>query len=199
LAASRQIRKILLKAITQIPLQQNHFEVALMTYSRTPGNIDPHLDLDWSRLSFPAKLTSDETWKSHLLPALMDVKDALLDAGHTHIKLFSNAILTSGVAFGYLFRRETGFKLDILQGEEWWSTGTRPQRPSGLKISEQSRDTGSKHLGINLSITTSIDKNMGSYIAETDLSFRNELHCEPGRCGRRYGMGNRKYYQRVKR
>jgi hypothetical protein len=178
-AASRQIRKILLKAITQIPLEKNYFEISLMTYSRTPGNIYPHLDLDWSRLSFPAKLSSDETWKSHLLPALMDVKDALLNAGHTHIKLFSKATLTSGLAFGYLFRRETGFKLDVLQAEQWWATGTRSQGASRLKIRDHSRDTGSRHLGVNLSITALVNNYMGSYIKEAGLSFRAELCCEP--------------------
>jgi len=179
LDAARKIRKILLKATIKPPADHQDYSVSLMTYSRTPGNIYPRLDLDWSRLNFPDKLISNSTWNAYLLPALLDVKDALLYAGITNIRLFTKANLATGLAFGYVFRRETGFKLDIQQAEQLWTTRTTPHQPSGFRLRSESRGIGSMHLGVNLSIATSVDKNMGSYMAGNDLSFRAELHCEP--------------------
>lgn len=176
--ASSKIRKILLKAIIKRPADQD-FAISLMTYSRTPGNIQPQLDLDWSRLDFSDKIMSDTIWKTHLLPALKDVKDALLNAGVTLIRLYAKATLSASMAFGYIFRRETGFKIIISQGEQLWTSLERPEKPSGLKINEQSRNIGSKHLGVNLSITTSIDNGLENYIDKQRLSLRSELFCEP--------------------
>lgn len=179
--SARKIKRILLKSTIQPPEDNQDYVISLMTYSRTPGNIHPQLDLDWSRLSFPDKLMSNSAWNSYLLPALLDVKDVLLTTGVTNIRLFTKANLTTGLAFGYVFRRETGFKLDIQQAEQLWSAGTTLQQPSGFKFRRESRDIGSTLLGVNLSITASADKNMGSYMAGNDLSFRSELHCEPER------------------
>jgi hypothetical protein len=175
---SSKIRKILLKAIIKRPADQD-FAISLMTYSRTPGNIQPQLDLDWSRLDFSDKIMSDTIWKTHLLPALKDVKDALLNAGVTHIRLYAKATLSASMAFGYIFRRETGFKIIISQEEQLWSSQDKPEKPSGLKIKVQSRNIGSKHLGINLSITSSIDNSLGNYIDKQHLSLCAELFCEP--------------------
>ena len=176
--ASSKIRKILLKAIIKRPAYQD-FAISLMTYLRTPGNIQSQLDLDWSRLDFSDKIMSDTIWKTHLLPALKDVKDALLNAGVMDIRLFAKATLSASMAFGYIFRRETGFKIIISQREQLWTSLERPEKPSGLKIKVQSRNIGSKHLGINLSITSSIDNSLGNYIDKQQLSLRAELFCEP--------------------
>ena len=175
---SSKIRKILLKAIIKRPADQD-FVISLMTYSRTPGNIQPQLDLDWSRLSFSDKIMSDTIWKTHLLPALKDVKDVLLNAGVMEIRLFAKATLSAGIAFGYVFKRETGFKIIINQGEQLWTSLERPEKPSGLRISEESRNIGSTNLVVNLSITSSIDNSLGNYIDAQKLSLRAELFCEP--------------------
>ena len=60
-----------------------------------------------------------------------------------------------------------------------WTSLESPEKPSGLKINEQSRNIGSKHLGVNLSITSSIDNSLGNYIDKQQLSLRAELFCEP--------------------
>lgn len=187
--ASSKIRKILLEAIIKRPADQD-FAISLMTYSRTPGNIQPQLDLDWSRLDFSDKIMSDTIWKTHLLPALKDVKDALLNAGVTHIRLFAKATLSASMAFGYVFRRETGFKIIISQGEQLWTSLERPEKPSELKIKVQSRNIGSTHLGVNLSITTSIDNSFGNYIGKQQLSLRAELFCEPAKGPSRESVPN---------
>ena len=175
--ASIKIRKILLKAIIKPPADQD-FAISLRTYSRTPGNIQPQLDLDWSRLNFSDKIMSDTIWKTHLLPAVKDVKDALLNAGVMDIRLFAKATLSASMAFGYIFRRETGFKIIISQGEQLWTSLERPKKPSGLKITVQSRNIGSKHLGVNLSITSFIDNSLGNYIDAQELFLGAELFCE---------------------
>ena len=187
--ASSKIRKIVLKAIIKRPADQD-FAISLMTYSRTPGNIQPQLDLDWSRLNFSDKIMSDTIWKTHLLPALKDVKDALLNAGVMDIRLFAKATLSAGIAFGYVFRRETGFKIIISQGEQLWTSLERPKKPSELKIKVQSRNIGSKHLGVNLSITSSIDNILGNYIDKQQLSLRAELFCEPAKSPSRESVPN---------
>lgn len=176
--ASRKIRTLLLKTMIE-PSENRDITISLTTYSRTSGDIGPQIDLDWSRLSFPEELSSNSTWQKYLLPALMDVKDALLDTGINNIRIFSKANLTAGLAFGYIFRRETDFVLNIKQGDQWWSSQSKPATGAALKTMEESRSVESKQLGVNLSLTNKVDHSMREYIGENDISLRAELRIEP--------------------
>lgn len=176
--ASQKIRKILLRNLIQKSGKED-FLISLSTYQRTPGTIWSQLDLDWSLLNFSDKLMSQSVWEKHILHALLDVKDALLEAGYMNINLFAKAHLTAGIAIGYVFRRETGFKLNIQQNDQWWAIQSSPEEPSKFRINSESRNIGSKHLAVNISITRLVDDDIGNFIKDNDISFRAEVQCVP--------------------
>jgi len=175
-AAARQARRILLQKQLHSNTDQK-VNIAVSTYQKTLANSDLILDFDWSEIYPFAKLFSQETWDTFIRPALLDVKNSILDTGRSTLRIIPKAHLTIGLAFGFIFKRVTGFSLTIQQGDQWWSTDDHEGDAPSLEITTVPNTVGSSHLAIEISISRDIGNELGKLMKESGLDFRAILHC----------------------
>jgi len=176
--AAQEVRRILLRNLLKY-VDDQEILISLMTWQRTPGNITPQLDLDWSNIFSYDELFSQSAWDNYVRSALMDLKDAMLDAGQLKIRIISKAHLTAGFAFGFIFRPVTGFELIVQQGDQWWSMKASVSEDSKVKIVIDPCEIGSKDLAVNISISRDVDIKLGEFIEEHEVKFRAVLYCRP--------------------
>jgi len=176
--AAQAVRRILLRNLLRY-VDDHEILISLMTWQRTPGNITPQLDLDWSNLCSYDELFSQITWNNYIRPALLDVKDTILETGYSTIRILSKAHLTAGFAFGFIFRPVTGLELTVQQGEQWWSTKASVLSDSKVKIVIDPCNAGSKNLAVNISISRDVDIKLGAFMEEHQVQFRAVLYCKP--------------------
>lgn len=176
-AKAKIVRKQLLKIILNQGTDQNT-RIALMTYQPTPGDLQPLLNLDWYSLDFPDGLFSQKTWVKSIRPALLDIKDALLGIGRSQLEIFTKAHLQVGLAFGYIFRKETGFLLNIHQFNQIWPAQINKSPTSYLTCDLIEGSVGQKDLAITISITQVVEQGLKAFFHENNI-FRAILNCTP--------------------
>lgn len=118
--AGRTLRAALAAHASQL-LADGEVEVGLFTFPPTGAGAGAALLLDWRPLFAP--FPSEEQWRAELLPALEDLREALGAAGVRRVRLHPQARNSAALAFGYVFRRETGVQLVIPQRVGEWVTG----------------------------------------------------------------------------
>lgn len=178
LVASQKARKILLKNLINFHSDQ-YVPISLMTKQRTPGNVRVILDFDWFKLFASRKLFTQDTWNTFIRQALIDAKDGLIDAGLIDLRVVSKSHLSAGFAFGFVFRRVTGFKLNIQQGEQWWSNQDLPTDDLKINISTIPGRVNSKDLGIDVSISQDVQTGLNNFVSKYEVSFRAVIRFVP--------------------
>jgi len=178
--AARQARRILLQKQLQHNTDQK-VTIAVSTYQKTLANCNLILDFDWSEIFPFANLFTQETWDTFIRPSLLDVKNSILDTGRSSLRIIPKAHLTVGLAFGFIFKRVTGFSMTIHQlhpqNDQWWSTNDSEGDASSLEITTVPNTVGSSHLAIEISISRDIGNELGILMKESGLDFGAILYC----------------------
>ncbi len=142
--------------------------VAVMTYAPTPGDFEAMLDFNWKPLDSEELFTPSE-WGTSIEQALTDAKDILISKGRENLRIHSKAHIQVGFAFGYVFRKETGFSLNIEHFDELWSTRTVDATRSHLTCKYRDGSVGRKHLAVSLSLTMDVENAVGGFVANNDI------------------------------
>ena len=152
--------------------------IALMTHenSPTPENFQPEFDFDWSS-SPPGDIFSNENWTDSVRKQFLDVRKALMKKGRVNLEIFTKAHIQAGFAFGYIFRRETGFSLNIRHFDQVWRTHIEKHPTSHLKCDLEG-NAGSKHLAVSISIAFDAGNALNAFLKDNDI-FRCFLNCAP--------------------
>ena len=174
---SQKLRKNILNTVLEQGGEKK-VRIAIMTYSPTPADFKPMLNLDWSELELPHGLLTQNIWTDYIRPALSDIKKNLAKNNRMNLEIFSKAQPQVGIAFGYIFRKETGFLLDIRHFDQIWSTSADETNPFYLSCKDIPGDISSKDLALTVSITQNIDNVMGK-LQGIDINFRAFLNCSP--------------------
>lgn len=119
-AAGRLLRAALAAHEPRL-INGGEIEIGLFTFPPAAAGAGATLLLDWRPCFAP--FPSAEQWRDELMPALDDLREALGRAGVTRIRLYPQARTSASLAFGYVFRRETGVQLAIPQRLGDWQTG----------------------------------------------------------------------------
>ena len=174
---SQGLRKNLLNTVLG-QSGEKKVRIAVMTYSPTPVDVKPMLNLDWSDLHLPDNLFSQNSWTNHVQPALSNVKENLTKSSRSNLEIFSKAQPQVGIAFGYIFRKEAGFLLNVHHFDQIWSTSVDEPPDSCLNCKDIPGKLGNKNLAVTVSITQDVD-NITGRLSGIDISFRAFLNCSP--------------------
>nr|CBX31254.1 hypothetical protein N47_E47660 [uncultured Desulfobacterium sp.] len=174
---SQKLRRNLLSIVLG-QSQEKRVRIAVMTYSPTPDDAKPMLNLDWSALHLPDSLLSQNSWADYVCPALADIKNTLVKSSRTNLEIISKAQPQVGIAFGYIFRKEAGFILDVHQFDQIWSTSTDENETSYLNCNCTSGDLGNQNIAVIISITQEVG-NVTGRLSGVDIGFRAFLNCSP--------------------
>lgn len=122
-------------------------------------------------------------WEKHFSVALGRVKNALIRRNQLSIRLHAFCHLSLGMLFGYIFRKPTGFRLEIEQitakKSNIWATDSTPGK-NPLKIIEMPAVLGSKNLLVKINLLSADDKSIIRYADKNALSYRAMLEfCPP--------------------
>ncbi len=146
--------------------------------------------LDWTAY-FPPKSppAAPPVWAETLLPALEDLRQDLAQLPYKAIALRIRAVLSAGLAFGYVFRVTTGFRLWIEQQtsavdgrwqNEWWDSNAAPS-PNATLLNEEARtlreDAG--ECLIELAISQDTERTVDSWLATANLPLSRHIVLRP--------------------
>lgn len=174
---SQKLRSNLLNSVLG-QSNEKKVQIAVMTYAPTPDGFNPILNLDWSDLHLPSNLLSQSSWADYVRPALLDIKKIIVKSSRTNLEIFSKAQPQVGIAFGYIFRKEAGFVLNVHHFDQTWSTLAEETQDSYLYCKDISGDLGSKNLAVIVSITQEVG-NVTGKLSGMDIGFRAFLNCSP--------------------
>ncbi len=180
--AAKRVRQMLLKSCLG-QLGGPTVNVALSSWQPTSRSLDIHLDLDWSpfHLQKPGEFFSQATWEGIIQPALMDIKNALPKAGCSRLRVHPVCHLTAGMAFGYTFRKEARFDLDIIQ-KDWdcWSSDAQPAQDCGMLCKPpQTGQINADKVALVVSLSRNARSHFTKFIGSNGLSFRAIIYCDP--------------------
>jgi len=174
--ALNTLRKRILSSIVN-RINESCIKISVMTHITTPKNFRSILDLDWSYFS-KKDIISKNYWIDSAREVFLDVRNVLMKQGITNLEMYSKAHLHVGFAFGFIFRRETGFSLKIHQFDQIWSTQIEKNPTSHLRFSLTECNIGSKHLAISISISNNVENALKKFINDNNI-FRCCLDCMP--------------------
>jgi hypothetical protein len=154
--------------------------VGLFSFTRETIDDPAARVLDWTPY-FPqgAPPATPQIWVETLLPALRDLWQDLAQMLYKAIALRIKAVLSVGLAFGYVFRETTGFRIWIEQQttgvdgsrqSEWWDSNAAPS-PNVTLLNEESRpprEDASDCL-IELAISQDTERTVDAWLKTTDL------------------------------
>ncbi|MCG8348643.1 MAG: SAVED domain-containing protein [Chloroflexales bacterium] len=154
--------------------------VGLFSFARETIDDPAACVLDWMPY-FPqeAPPAAAQVWAETLLPTLRDLWQDLARLPHKAIALRIKAVLSAGLAFGYVFRETTGFRLWIEQptsgadgGRDvaWWDSNA-PPAPHDALLHEESRTRGkgASDCLIELAISQDTERTVDAWLETTDL------------------------------
>ncbi len=178
LSAAQQAARIILKQINlskELPMP-----IGLVSKQKTSADVA--LDLDFTPY-FSGGIPAEGTWSQELVPAMLAVKECLLENRLQRIRLFAYAHLSLGFMFGYIFRERTGFALEIEQitgsrRRVWTSDNKVDKCP--LKIERKSvGDFGSKNLCLIINLVAHDASSFTNYVKKSGLSYRVLIEAIP--------------------
>jgi hypothetical protein len=178
--AAQKARQLLLKCMLG-PLCGATAVIALSTRQPTSKAIDAHVDFDWSRKfpGAPSDFIEEDTLREFALPALSDLKQALLKAGCSRLQVHPIAHLTVGFAFGFVFKRETRFQIDIMQDGACWYSDSHENVDSPMTFHTEPGHIDSGKLAVVISLTQDARPAFNAFVASGGTRFRAIVYVAP--------------------
>lgn len=154
-------------------------DVHTRQYTRQPQA--PDLDLDWRPFfNEGGSLPSPVVWADTLLPALTDIKQAVAkEYGTRTVYIRAKAHLSVALALGFTFRATTGFHLDVLQGQEVWTTNCTPQDREPLVVRATEGAIDSRDLAVELGIRRDVSSAVDNIVRKRGQEFRARVRLQP--------------------
>lgn len=153
--------------------------IGLSSKQKTSKDVALHLDFTGF---FESGIPPATVWDEQFSAALARVKRFLSKRSRLSIRLHAFCHLSLGILFGYVFRRTTGFKLEIEQitnsNTSIWSTDRTPL-DNPLTLAEIPGTLGSKNLLVRMNLMSADDKSVARYVEKNDLSYRAILTLSP--------------------
>ncbi len=153
--------------------------IGLSSKQKTSEEVALHLDFT---NFFENGSPSEEVWNEQFSTALETVKILLNKRRQLSIRLHAFCHLSLGMLFGYVFRKTTGFRLEIEQitndKRNIWSTDKMPI-DNPLKIDEIPATLSSKNLLVRINLMSADDRSVVRYMEENNLSYRAILTFAP--------------------
>lgn len=173
-----RVRRIVLKTRLK-SWHATEISVAFMTQQRAPGGTSFAVSVDLATAFEAGVIIGKDFWTGYLRQGLLDLKNALLEAGISEIRLISKAHISAGLAFGFIFRRVTGFVLRVLQDGQWWSNADQPSPTRETDIFTTPNDIKSQDLAVEISVSQDTQRGIQRLLKGGRISFRALLKCVP--------------------
>ncbi len=171
-AAEIVLEDISLPAVDPLP-------IGLSSKQKTSEKVALHLDFT---NFFENGTPSEKVWDEQFSAALVRVKEFLSKRRQLSIRLHAFCHLSLGMLFGYVFRKTTGFRLEVEQitndKRSIWSTDKMPI-DNPLNIDEIPATLGSKNLLVSMNLMSADDKSVVRYVEKSNLSYRAILTFSP--------------------
>ena len=151
----------------------------LRTFAYAPPTDNLDLDLDWTEL-FTDRTPTNEEWKSILLPALQDVKNALSATTPSRtLHCIAQARLSAAIALGAAFPTSSYFTLIVTGRHGSWSTEATLLDQAILRRIEYIHD-GDIHTAVmEIAITRDIALSVTQSLPLLHLSFGHRIRFAP--------------------
>lgn len=176
LAAAQRAAEIILEGLR---IQQTDpLCIGLSSKQRTTADVALHLDFT---SYFENGLPPDEVWEQ-FATALASVKGALVRRKRLSLRLHAFCHLSLGCLFGYIFRKTTGYKLEIEQitnGEPTiWATDAK-REPNPLRVVELPGALESRDLCVKINLMSADDRSVARHTEKNNMSYRAVLQLSP--------------------
>lgn len=153
--------------------------IGLSSKQKTSEKVALHLDFT---NFFENGSPPEKVWDEQFSAALVTVKIFLSTRRQLSIRLHAFCHLSLGMLFGYVFRKTTGFRLEIEQiandKRSIWSTDEMPI-DNPLKIDEIPATLSSKNLLVRMNLMSADDRSVVRYMEKNNLSYRAILTFSP--------------------
>lgn len=153
--------------------------IGLSSKQKTSEKVALHLDFT---NFFENGSPSEKVWEEQFSAALVTVKIFLSKRRQLSIRLHAFCHLSLVMLFGYVFRKTTGFRLEIEQitndKRSIWSTDKMPI-DNPLKIDEIPATLSSKNLLVRMNLMSADDRSVVRYMEKNNLSYRAILTFSP--------------------
>ncbi len=177
LTAAQRAAEIILEGL-RIP-DADPLCIGLSSKQRTTADVALHLDFT---RHFENGLPADKAWAEEFVGALNRVKGTLVRKKRLSLRLHAFCHLSLGFLFGYIFRKTTGYKLEIEQitsGEPaiWATDAKRELNP--LRVTELPGELGSRDLCVKINLMSADDRSVARYAEKSNMSYRAVLELSP--------------------
>lgn len=177
LTAAQRAAEIILEGL-RIP-EADPLCIGLSSKQKTTANVAIHLDFT---RHFENGLPPDKAWTAEFTGALNRVKGTLVRRKRLSLRLHAFCHLSLGFLFGYIFRKTTGYKLEIEQitnGEPTiWVTDAK-REPNPLRVTELPGALGSRDLCVKINLMSADDRSVARYTEKSNMSYRAVLELSP--------------------
>ena len=177
LAAAQRAAEIILEGLT---IQESDpLCIGLSSKQRTAANVALHLDFT---RHFENGLPVDKVWTEQFAGALARVKGALVRRKRLSLRLHAFCHLSLGCLFGSIFRKTTGYRLEVEQitnGEPTiWATDAK-REPNPLRVIELPGALESRDLCVKINLMSADDRSVARYTEKNNMSYRAVLELSP--------------------
>ena len=177
LAAAQRAAEIILEDV-RIEVS-DPLRIGLSSKQKASEEVALHLDFTGF---FEDGLPPAEVWTEQFSIALARVKSALVKRDILSVRLHAFSHLSLGCLFGYVFRRTTGFRLEIEQISNnersvWATDATRKDNP--LRMVELPGTLGSRALCVKINLMSADDNSVARYSEKRALFYRAVLELLP--------------------
>ncbi|MCZ6478920.1 MAG: SAVED domain-containing protein [Nitrospirota bacterium] len=153
--------------------------IGLSSKQKTPADVALHLDFT---SYFENGLPPDEVWTEQFVSALARVKGALVRRNRLSLRLYAFCHLSLGCLFGYIFRKTTGYKLELEQitnGKPtiWATDAKREANP--LRVVELPGVLESRDLCVKINLMSADDTSVARHAEKNNMSYRAVLELSP--------------------
>jgi hypothetical protein len=141
--------------------------------------------IDWTAL-FDGGLPSADAWSEQLLPELYRLKARIVQGGGQVIALRAKAHLSACLAFGYVFRAPTGYRLWVEQSDlhtrqaQWWRTDEKPLLETPLEQERTAGPSRAKNTETSVEISAASDVDIRAAVRQSilqhKLPIRERIH-----------------------
>ena len=149
--------------------------IGLSSKQRTTADVTLHLDFT---RHFEDGLPAGNEWTEEFAGALNRVKSALVRRKQLSLRLHAFCHLSLGCLFGYIFRKTTGYRLEIDQITNGkpaiWATDAK-RGPNPLRVNELPGALGSRDLCVKINLMSADDRSVTRYTEENRISYRAVL------------------------
>jgi len=177
LAAAQRVTEIILNDISLE--ERDPLPIGLSSKQKTSEDVALHLDF---MSFFENGLPSTEVWTEQFSPALNSIKSALVKRNRLSLRLHAFCHLSLGYLFGYVFRKTTGYRLEIEQVSNnkranWATDASREDNP--LRVVELPGTLESRDLCVKINLMSADDNSVARYAQKTGASYRAVLELLP--------------------